>query len=253
MADRSRRFDLDDSTAFPGTSHQVQVHAPPGLDPAEPIGVLLCLDGSGFLDPDDDVRAGAVLDDLVGRGVLPPTLGVFVDPGVRSDPDAGDGRRQRNVEYDAADDRCASLLLDEVVTLVARDWVLSPDPARRVVCGFSSGGNAAFTAAWHRPDGFGASVCFSASFAQMPGGNPYPALLGHTRRPRLRSYLHVGRQDLGWDEPAGSNWVAETLRVAAALLEDGHDVRLELGEGGHDSVDAGRLFPDAVRWAFGAA
>ncbi len=111
-------------------------------------------------------------------------------------------------------------------------------------------GSCAFTAAWFRPDVFGARSCFSASFAQLPGGNPYPALIPATPRKPLRLFLHVGERDLGYDEPAGENWLAENLRVAAALAEGGYDLRLVVGEGGHDSHHAGVLLPDALRWVF---
>jgi hypothetical protein len=38
------------------------------------------------------------------------------------------------------------------------------------------------------------------------------------------------------------------LRVAAALAERGYDLRLVVGEGGHDANHAGAILPDALRW-----
>ncbi|WP_407697053.1 hypothetical protein [Streptomyces dysideae] len=92
------------------------------------------------------VRGAIVLDNLVHSGDIPVTIGVFVDPGVF--PDAEDPKN-RNTEYDAFDDR----------------WG---------ICGGSSAGNCAFTAAWLRPDRFRRVIGCLSGFTQMPDGSPYP-------------------------------------------------------------------------------
>ncbi len=217
-------------------ARSISVHVPAAIGPEDEVACMVFQDGGGFLDPDDDLRAGIVLDNLVSSGAVPPMVGVFVDPG-----------EDRNAEYDADDGAYADLLVDAVLPLVAEHVRLSPDPARRGLCGFSSGGNAALTAAWHRPDSFGKVLAFSASFPQMPGGNPYPRWVAAEPAKPLRVFLHVGARDLGWDE-SEHNWVAENLRTAAALVEQGYDARLVLGDGGHDSNHAGVLLPDALRW-----
>lgn len=203
-------------------------------------------DGGGFLDP-DEMRAATVLDNLVADGAIPPVVGVFVDPGVFPDVEDPRARRNRNAEYDAFDSRYADFLVDEVLPLVAEQVPISEDPTLRGLCGHSSGGNAAFTAAWYRLDAFGKVIAFSSSFAQMPGGNPYPRLLKTEPRRPLRIFLQVGHRDLGWNGPEG-NWLAENLRTAAGLAEGGYDFRLVVGEGGHDADHAAALLPDALRW-----
>ena len=248
-AGRTVELGLPGSTVFPGTSRRVWVHVPAGHDAATPACVVVFQDGWWYLDPDGQVRAGIVLDNLVGSGALPPTLGVFVDPGVFADVGDPDERKNRNAEYDAFDDRYATFLLEEVLPVVEDRWALSTDPADRAVCGGSSGGNASFTAAWTRPDRFGRVIAFLSSFAQMPDGNPYPRLIAQTPRKPLRVFLQAGHRDLGWDEPDW-NWLAENLRVAAALAEAGYDFRLVLGDGGHSPNHGGVLLPDALRWAF---
>ncbi|MDR7254353.1 enterochelin esterase family protein [Nocardioides sp. BE266] len=225
---RTTLLDLDDRRVW---LHVPEAEAPDGW------ACVVFQDGAGFLDPDDDLRAGIVLGDLVASGSIRPTVGVFVD-----------AAEDRNGEYDAFDATYADLLADRVLPLVGEHVHLAEDPSQRTLCGFSSGGNASLTAAWHRPDSFGAVVGFSSSFPQVCGGNPFPRLLATEARRPIRVFLHVGRRDLGWDEPE-DNWVAENLRTAAALHEAGYDVRLELGDGGHDSHDAGVLLPDALRWA----
>jgi enterochelin esterase family protein len=226
-------------TELPWSDRQLWVYVPAQYDAAVPASLVVFQDGAGFLDPEDDLRTTVVLDNLIHRGDLPVTIAVFVDPGA-----------ERNAEYDPFDDGYATFLLDEVLPEVSRRWTVTDDHSRWGIGGFSSGGNCAFTVAWHRPDAFQRVICFLPSFAQMPGGNPYPALIPETPRKPLRVFIQAGHRDLGWDEPE-DNWLANTLRVVAALAEGGYDVRLVLGDGGHDSNHAGALLPDALRWALG--
>lgn len=241
---RIERIDLTDSVAFPGTTRSIWVHTPAGHDSSAPASVMLFNDGWWYLDPDGAVRAGIVLDNLAAAHQTPPMVGVFVDPGVFP---ASETPKNRNAEYDDADGRYAGFLNDEVLARVADLHSLSPLPADRGICGGSSGGNAAFTAAWNRPDAFGRVLAFNPSFAQMPGGNPYPRLLHGGHRRDFRVLLHAAHRDIGWNDPDW-NWFAESLETAAALTRTGHDVRLVVGDGGHSPNHGGVLLPDALRW-----
>jgi enterochelin esterase family protein len=238
---------MDGSRAFPGTTRNLWLHAPADARPGVALPIMVFQDGAGFVDPDGDLRGPIVLDNLIAAGVVPPMVGVFVDPGVFPEFDDARRRKNRNAEYDAFDSRYADFLVDEVLPLVGDHVPVSDDPRMRGLCGHSSGGNAAFTAAWHRPDAFGRAIGFSSSFAQMPGGNPYPDLIAAEPARPLRIFLQAGHHDLGWDEPE-HNWLAENLRTAAALAEGGYDFRFVLGDGGHDPNHAGVLLPDALRW-----
>lgn len=234
---RTTRFELPDSRAYPGTSRDVWVHVPASA-PTGPLPVVVFQDGSGFLDADDEMRAAVVLDNLIGDGAIPAVVGVFVDP--------GDGNR--NAEYDAADATYADFLLDEVLPRVSEAVEIGDRPQDRALCGFSSGGSAAFTAAWHRPDAFGRVIGLSSSFPQVHG-TPFPSWIADEPVRDLRVFLQVGHRDLGWDEP-DDNWLAANLEVAATLLRRGYDVRLVLGDGGHDGNHGGVLLPDALRWVW---
>lgn len=236
----------DRSEIYPGTHRKLWVHVPAGCGGGEPAGLLVFQDGWWNLDPQGEVRAGVVLDNLVHAGDIPPTVGVFVDPGIF--PHA-ENPKNRNNEYDAFDDRYVEFLLTEIVPQVSAQVAISDDPARWAICGGSSGGNCAFTAAWLRPDRFGNALCFLSSFAQMPGGNPYPAMVPRVPRKPLRIFLQAGHRDLNWDQPT-ENWFAENLRVAAVLAEAGYDLRLVVGDGGHSANHQGVLLPDALRWVW---
>lgn len=237
---------IDDSTIYPGTERTVWVHQP-SVTTGDPLPVMIFQDGWWYLDPDADVRGGIVLDNLIHEGAIPPMVGVFVDPGVFPGADDPEERKNRNHEYDAFDGRYAEFLLTEVLPEVDRLVPIIDDPEASGLCGGSSGGNCGMTAAWHRPDAFRKVIALVSSFAQIPGGNPYPELLATTPRKPLRIFLQENHRDLGWNEPEG-NWLAENLRSAAALAEAGYDFRFVLGEGGHTGNQGGVLLPDALRW-----
>jgi hypothetical protein len=103
-----------------------------------------------------------------------------------------------------------------------------------------------------RPDRFSRVLSFLGSFAQIRGGNPYPRLIRDTPRKPLRVFLGAATRDLNWNA-AEHNWFSANLRMAAELAERGYDLRLVLGDGGHDTNHAGAILPDALRWLWRSA
>lgn len=239
------QFELEESQRFPGTTRSVWVHRPAGHRADEPSAVMFFNDGWWYLDPGLSVRAANVLDNLAASSDIPQMIGVFVDPGVMAGESGS--TKNRNIEYDAFDDRYASLLIDEILPVIAMRAAISADPMARGICGGSSGGNAAMTAAWTRPDAIGRVIAFNPSFAQMPGGNPYPGLLGQHQDRSMRVFLHAAHRDINWNSPT-DNWFAESLETGAALARAGYDFRLVVGDGGHSPNHGGVLLPDALRW-----
>ncbi|GAA5178815.1 alpha/beta hydrolase-fold protein [Rugosimonospora acidiphila] len=237
-------FDGSGSAAYPGTSRKFWVHVPARYDPSQPASLMVFQDGGWYLDPEGEVRGAIVLDNLIHRGDIPVTIGVFVDPGIVP---GAENPKNRNVEYDAFNDRYVTLLLTEIIPRVAERYPIAEAPDQWGICGGSSGGNCAFTAAWLRPDRFRRVICCLSSFAQMPGGNPYPELIPSVPRKPIRIFMQAGHRDLHWNRPE-RNWLANNLRVAAALAEAGYDFRLALGDGGHNPNHGGALLPDALRW-----
>jgi enterochelin esterase-like enzyme len=225
------------SRVFPGTARRYWIYVPAQYTASEPASLMVFQDGRRYLDPESEMRVPIVFDNLIQRGEMPPTIGVFVDPGAET----------RNAEYDPFSDAYATFLLTEILPAVQDRYPLTDDPDGWAIGGGSSGGSCAFTAAWMRPDRFRRVLSFLGSFAQIPGGNPYPQLIRDTRRKPLRIFLQAATRDLNWDA-AELNWFSENLQVAAALAERGYDFRLVLGDGGHDVNHGGAILPDALRW-----
>lgn len=136
-----------------------------------------------------------------------------------------------------------------IIPEVAKRYSLSDAPDAWGICGGSSGGNCASTAAWLRPDKFSRVMGFLSSFVQMPNGNPCPGLIADTPAKPLRIFLQAAHRDLRGNQPE-RNWLAGNLRVAAALAEAGYYFRLVLGDGGHSFNHGGVLLPDALRWTW---
>ncbi|MFV2008273.1 MULTISPECIES: hypothetical protein [unclassified Micromonospora] len=65
------------------------VHLPAHSQPTQPAALLVFQDGWWYLDPAGGVRGAIVPDNLIQHGDIPPTVGVFVDPGVITDDGAG--------------------------------------------------------------------------------------------------------------------------------------------------------------------
>ncbi len=261
------------SRIIPGTVRRYWVHVPAGYDGREPANLLVFHDGHRAINPGGSLRVPDVLDNLVHRGDIPPTIGVFVTPGHRARhwPEAigyanPDNRAQ---EYDALDDAYARMLVDELLPQVQRRYRISDDPARRAIGGTSSGAIAAFTVAWHRPQVFANVISFIGSYVPIgyrpaaagqplvPGGDLYPTLVRKSPVRPLRIFLQDGRNDL--DNEHG-NWFLANQQMLAALhwanAEAGRNgdagprytVAHVWGEGGHSDDHGGRLLPDVLRW-----
>jgi enterochelin esterase family protein len=235
------QFAWNESSVFPGTARRYWVYVPVQYTSEAAAALMVFQDGHLYLDPEGAFRAGVVMDNLIHRGEMPVTIGVFVDPG---EPD------NRNAEYDAFDDAYATFLLTEILPNVQDGYRIADDPELWAICGGSAGSNCALTAGWLRTDRFRRVASLNGSFAQMEGGNPYPSLISKTPRKPLRIFLQASTHDLNFDEPV-FNWYSTNLRVAAALAERGYDFRLVLGDGDHSPAPGNHgaaILPDAFRW-----
>ena len=234
--------DWDESQIYPGTKRDIRISMPAKI--GGDLGLLVCQDGKDYVDSEGAVRAIQVLDSLMHRGEIPPTVGVFIDPGQsESEP------RQRNLEYDAMNDSYVTMIEDEVLPMVERKFDLrfSKDPAQRVAMGISSGGICAFNMAWQRPESFGKVISHCGSFVNISGGHEYPLLVRNEARKPIKVFLQSGAGDV--DIPLG-NWPMANQQMAAALEFAGYDYRFEFGTGGHNRRHGGALFAESMRWLY---
>jgi enterochelin esterase family protein len=235
-----------DSKIYPGTTRDWWVYVPAQYSKDKPAAVAVFCDGGGFVKPDGQFRAPVVFDNLIAKGEMPVTIGIFIQPGMFLNKDSKEKpRSNRSFEYDSLGDQHARFLLEEILPAVAKDYNLSTNPDDRMICGNSSGGICAFTVAWERPDAFRKVISHIGSFTNIRGGHVYPALVRKTDKKPIKVFLQDGRNDL--DNQFG-NWPLANQDMAAALKFAGYDYQFVLGEGTHNGKHGAALLPDTLRW-----
>ncbi len=239
-----------ESKIFPGTKRRYSVYVPAQYDGKQPAALMVFQDGHAYVNDDGQYRACVVMDNLIHRKEMPVTIGVFIDPGHKRDelPEKRDWQpypQNRSFEYDTLSDQYVRFLAEEVLPEVAKSYKLTDDPQRRAICGASSGGICAFTAAWQRPDQFGNVISHIGSFTNIRHGDTYPGIIRKTEPKPIRVYLQDGSNDL--DNEHG-NWPLANQQMYAALKFKGYDVKFDYGTGGHDGNHGGAMLPSALRW-----
>jgi len=170
-----REGSFSTSTIFPGTERDYAVYVPAQYQDGMPARLMVFQDGKNYAKPDGSFRVPVLLDNLIHRGELPVTVAVFVNPGVIPPKRPGaKARSNRSFEYDSLGDRYVRFLIDEFLPVATKGLTISDQPADRAICGISSGGICAFTAAWERPDQFGRVLSQIGSFTNIRGGGPIP-------------------------------------------------------------------------------
>jgi enterochelin esterase family protein len=220
---------------------------PKQYDPAKPACLMVFFDGAGMMRADGQYRVPVVFDNLIAKKEMPVTIAVAINPGVipPTVPSAKP-RSNRSFEYDSLGDANARFLLEELLPEATKGLNITKDPAGRAICGNSSGGIAAFTVAWERPDEFRKVVSHIGSFTNIRGGHVYPAMIRKTKPVKpLRVFLQDGSNDL---DNLHGNWPLANQDMAAALKFSGYDHRFVFGDGGHSGKHGGSIFPDTLRW-----
>jgi gluconolactonase len=240
------RYSFNSSKVFPGTTRDYWVYVPAQYDGSKPACLMVFQDGAGFVSETGSWRVPVVFDNLIYQHAVPVTIGVFIDPGVVPAVSPTQmARYNRSYEYDGLGDRYARFLIDEVLPEVARQYRLSANPDDRAIGGSSSGGIAAFTAAWERPDVFHRVLSFIGSYTNLRGGDHYAGLIRKAEPKPLRVFLQDGTNDLNI---YSGSWYLANQSMAKSLDYAGYDVKLEIGTEGHNSKHGGAILPDALRW-----
>ncbi|MBS14516.1 MAG: esterase [Gemmatimonadetes bacterium] len=235
------------SQIYPGTIRKYWVYTPAQYDASQPACVMVVQDGGGAIKEDGAYRFPVVFDNLIHKGEMPVTVGIFIDPGHVGDelPEQGQQKNNRSVEYDSLGDTYARFLLEEILPEVSRTHNLTDDPERRAICGSSSGGICSFTVAWERPDAFRKVVSHIGSFVNIRGGHVYPAIIRKTQPKPIRVFLQDGKNDLNKNH---GDWWLSNLQMESALEFMEYDYKFVGGEGKHTGLHGGTLLPETLRW-----
>ena len=235
-----------ESKIFPGTVRDYWLYVPAQYKSEHAACVMIFQDGGSYVNTNGPFRVPLVFDNLIHKGQMPVTIGIFINPGEIPPPEPGkQPRRNRSFEYDSLGDQYARFLLEEILPEVGKRYNVATNAASRAICGMSSGGICAFTAAWERPDAFSKVLSHIGSFTNIRGGHVYPALIRKTPNKPIRVFLQDGSNDL--DNEHG-NWPLANQEMAAALKFKRYDYKFELGDGAHNGKHGGAILPDSLRW-----
>lgn len=263
------------SKIIPGTVRRYWIFVPAQYAPESPASVLVFQDGQRATNPNGSLRVPTVMENLIHKGDMPVTIGIFITPGhlgERYPDDLGmSNPNHRAEEYDSLDDTYARFLIEEMLPEVGKRYRLTDDPENRVIGGTSSGAICAFTVAWHRPDVFRKVISLIGSYTSIgyrpatdgrpmvPGGDLYPTLIRKSPIRPLQIFLQDGSNDL--DNEHG-NWFLANQQMLAALnwanaeadrrgdTGPRYKVRHVWGEGTHSDEHGGVLLPEILRWMF---
>ena len=227
----------EDSHVYPGIAktkpgevvpykRKVWVYVPKQYVPGTPAPFIIAQDGGGYAK-----TLPPALDTMIHDKRLPVMLAVLVNSG------GGDSKgSQRGLEYDTVSGQYANWVETELLPRAAKEANVqfSTDPDARATMGGSSGGAAAFTMAWFRPDLYHRVLTYSGTYVdQQSPKNPesprgaweYHAKFIPESAPKpIRIWLEVSENDNGAtrDEASLHNWVMANQRMAAALKAKGY-------------------------------
>jgi gluconolactonase len=240
------KYTFAQSKIFPGTTRDYWVYVPKQYDPARPACLYVNQDGIQY-------NAPAVFDELIAKGQMPVTIGVFVKPGVvKALTDKALDRFNRSFEYDSLGPDYARFLIEELLPEVEKKTTADGKPIRlsrdgndRCIAGASSGAICAFTAAWERPDAFRRVFSAVGTYVGLRGGHVYATLVRHYEPKPIRVFLEDGSNDLNI---YGGDWWMANQEMERALTFAGYEVNHSWGTGEHNSKHATEIFPEAMRW-----
>ena len=146
-------------------------------------------------------------------------------------------------------------LVHELLPEIAAHYNLRKDGYSRAVIGLSSGGLAAFNAAWQMPDNFSrvlsgissiTSIQWKSGFAGAEGGQDYPDKVLEEQHRNIRVWLQDGSADLESDQYG--SWPLNNVRLANALKLKSYDFHFSFGKGGHGPEQLEAQFPEEMIW-----
>ncbi len=271
----SKIFRGDDPTLQPEKKpvrkeRRIYVYVPAAYQDGVKAPILIIHDGPGQLN-----LVRFALDNLTISQDPERRLPAFIAIAVQNG--GNDGKKsERGLEYDTMSDRLARFINDEVLPAVLNNpevkaayphLAFTDNPWGRAVMGCSSGGAAALTMGWFRPDLFRRLVAYSGTFVAQqdedaPETSKYPLgaweyhsslkLIENSERKPLRIFTHVSENDLRSKDPEEThhNWVMAGRRTAKALEAKGYHHRFvfSLGTGHCDHRVFEQTLADTLVW-----
>jgi enterochelin esterase-like enzyme len=248
---------LADSKLFPGTDktldskkavrdvRKIFVYVPAAYKDGTKAPILVTTDAPGRMN-----LVKNALDNLTISKDANRKLPAFIVIGVENGGNDGKGS-ERGLEYDTMSDRYARFINEEVLPAVLANGdikaaypklAFTSNPWGRAIMGCSSGGAAALTAGWFRPDLFRRLITYSGTFVDQQDDDAaeekqYPLgaweyhssmkLIENSEKKPLRIFTHVSENDNRAKDPEETyhNWVMANERTAAALKAKGYDYR----------------------------
>jgi enterochelin esterase-like enzyme len=248
------------SSVYPGTQHTYWVYVPAQYDPKVPAAIMIYQDGQAFKDPNGDLRAQNVMDNLIYRREIPVMLGVFINPGrtpeqpePSPETEWGDRTTNRPTEYNTPDDKYARVITEELMPVLYKEYSISKDPDMHGIGGSSSGAIAAFAVAWERPNEFRKVLSNVGSFTDIRGGYVYPERVLASEKKPIRIFFCDGRNDNRGMRRGGvynekNDWFYQNVRLMKALTQKGYDVNYSWGMNLHGQKFGGAIMPEMMRW-----
>ncbi len=236
------------SKIYDGMKYDYWTYASPGVDPNVPAPLMVWQDGQGLTNELGGIRLITVTENLVHQGLVPPLVHVMIAPGT-----SPEGRALRSVEYDTVSDRYPRFLMEEVLPEVEKTYKLRQDGYSRAIAGESSGGIAAFNAAWFMPDKFARVHSAVGSFTSIQwrskenndGGNVYPFMVRKDPKRNIRMWMSDGADDL---ENEHGSWPMQNIEMANSLKLREYDFHFRFGTAAHGGAEAGLDLPESLTW-----
>jgi len=246
----SKIFRGDDKTLTPDkkpvrTERKIFVYVPAAYKDGTAAPFLIIHDGPGQMKLVRNALDNLTISQDANRR-LPAFIAIAVENG------GNDGKKsERGLEYDTMSDRLARFISEEVLPAVLANadlkaayphFALTKNPWGHAVIGCSSGGAAALTMGWFRPDLFRRIIAYSGTFvaqqdddapeqAQTPHGawdyHSELKLIEKSEKKPLRIFTHCSENDNHFNDPEETyhNWVTAGRRTSAALTAKGYHHR----------------------------
>ena len=212
------------SKLYGGMETNYWIYVPAQYDPAVPAALMVWQDGERYMSRNVEeicrlcpslYRLQEVTDNLIHDKKIPVMIHVFVSPGTLN------GKPLRSILYDTVSDKYGQFLLEELLPEVYAKYNIRKDAYSRAIQGQSSGGIAAFTVAYNRPESFSRVYTVVGSFTalqwkpgELDGGNIYPFKVRREPKRNLRVWMNDGSED---QEANSGSWPLQNIQLANSL------------------------------------